>query len=725
MTGSARPLLTRVAAPALVVVLATAAAVGGAASASADAGAITDSASAEAAAPDEVVASAPSVAVAPESSAPVKAETTDGVDVPVVAEEVAPEVRVSTEPTPAAIESAEPVEAVEPVTPLPVVEPSPSTAASDPVAAGSAPDLAPTLVSPPRAVGYQPANLQFSCDDTFGEAASSLSWSGSYQNGTASSLPFTVPVEFYSDGGVMSLDVRCNYSEGSGSWATFEITVVGPSTTTLTAPETMTVGEPVDVEAYIWQNYGEGTRPLPGGTVNFYLGDVLVGTGTVGDNGRAYVTITPTVVGDAQTLRARYAGGDLAGPSTASQDVDVSVAAPTLNVSTSATAVRASQTITLRATVSADDMVVDGLVDFYYYTDYDNDEYEYIAENVPVVNGVAVWTGTLPVGVYELQAYYWDSEIFPEVDTDDGSGQGVETIVVSPDLLAVTIGAPATLTVPVATPGSVTLTLPTDASRPSGVITMWKGEVQIGQVSIPQTGDVTVSLPVLGLGPHVVTFRTAATDALLAGSATTTVTVAGEPVRTSAEPDADLTGSTTQAAPGETVVLVGTDFLPGETVAFYLHSQPILLGTALADSSGRAVLTVALPDSAPLGDHHVIATGGTSARWAQVPLAIGTNTVTPPVTVPVTPPVTVPVTPPVTVPVTPPVTVPVTTSLVIPATTTAAAPSAVTVPRAAVTTVGALAATGLDAGGALMAALSMVLLGGLLARTARLRVNHR
>lgn len=83
-----------------------------------------------------------------------------------------------------------------------------------------------------------------------------------------------------------------------------------------------------------------------------------------------------------------------------------------------------------------------------------------------------------------------------------------------------------------------------------------------------------------------------------------------------------LAGSRSVARADEQIDLVARDFLPGETVVFYLHSTPVLLGSAVADANGVATLRVTLPADAAPGSHHVQATGGTSGRVAEIPLTI-------------------------------------------------------------------------------------------------------
>lgn len=69
---------------------------------------------------------------------------------------------------------------------------------------------------------------------------------------------------------------------------------------------------------------------------------------------------------------------------------------------------------------------------------------------------------------------------------------------------------------------------------------------------------------------------------------------------------------------GAEVTLVARGFVPGERVTFVLHSDPVVLGTAIADADGVATLTVALPAGVPAGAHTVVATGADSGRAADV-----------------------------------------------------------------------------------------------------------
>lgn len=83
-------------------------------------------------------------------------------------------------------------------------------------------------------------------------------------------------------------------------------------------------------------------------------------------------------------------------------------------------------------------------------------------------------------------------------------------------------------------------------------------------------------------------------------------------------PAPEVESSASLTRPGAEVTLVARGFVPGERVTFVLHSDPVVLGTAVADANGVASLTVTLPVGVPAGLHRVVATGVDSGRTAEV-----------------------------------------------------------------------------------------------------------
>ncbi|WP_217614363.1 Ig-like domain-containing protein [Cellulomonas sp. GbtcB1] len=203
------------------------------------------------------------------------------------------------------------------------------------------------------------------------------------------------------------------------------------------------------------------------------------------------------------------------------------------------------------------------------------------------------------------------------------TGTGTVTVIKVP----ATVTAPERLDVPVATPGAFDVTvggtpLPSTWLVRSGDTVLVRGDV-------PADGRVRVTLPVLAPGTHTLVLELPETSAAAAATRVITVTVAGEPGRVGALPGATLDTPKAATAPGQQMQLVAEGFEPGETVAFYLHSDPVFLGTAVAGADGVARLLADIPADVPSGAHTVIATGGTSGRWATLPVELAVPAATP------------------------------------------------------------------------------------------------
>ena len=227
----------------------------------------------------------------------------------------------------------------------------------------------------------------------------------------------------------------------------------------------------------------------------------------------------------------------------------------------------------------------------------------------------------LDVGTYAVAATYLPTPdrlpSYPLGDTPAPSNpyttaSGTGTVTVTKVTPAVT--SPTAITVPVATPATFDVTV-TGKPLPREYV-IREGDTVLGQGQLATDGRIGVVLPVLAPGTHTVVIETAATATTAASSRTVTVVVGGEPVRVGALPTAQLDTPKAATAPGQQMELVAEGFEPGESVAFYLHSDPVFLGTAVADANGVARLLADIPADVPTGAHTVIATGGTSGRWA-------------------------------------------------------------------------------------------------------------
>jgi LPXTG-motif cell wall-anchored protein len=67
--------------------------------------------------------------------------------------------------------------------------------------------------------------------------------------------------------------------------------------------------------------------------------------------------------------------------------------------------------------------------------------------------------------------------------------------------------------------------------------------------------------------------------------------------------------SDTTLVPGQTFTITAGVFLPGSTVTFTFLSDPVNLGSAIANAVGTASASATVPVDAPLGAHTVTASG--------------------------------------------------------------------------------------------------------------------
>lgn len=95
--------------------------------------------------------------------------------------------------------------------------------------------------------------------------------------------------------------------------------------------------------------------------------------------------------------------------------------------------------------------------------------------------------------------------------------------------------------------------------------------------------------------------------ALIAFAITTGTAAAESPYSDTAS----VSVSTTAPTAGHSITITVTGFKGGEKVVFVIHSDPVTLGTATANSAGAASLTAEIPDGFS-GTHSIVATGQTS-----------------------------------------------------------------------------------------------------------------
>jgi hypothetical protein len=243
--------------------------------------------------------------------------------------------------------------------------------------------------------------------------------------------------------------------------------------------------------------------------------------------------------------------------------------------------------------------------------------------------GVGLWT--VEASYEPNQQYRYSSLVttFGALQSTyvEASGYGFVDVLAATPVLT----APKQLSVPVATRAVVQAQLTAKSAVIATTWTIREGGTVLAQGKVGEDGKINATLPVLTIGTHALVLDVARGKETTAVSSALTVVVNGEPVQAGGTPTADLETPQSATAPGQEMELVAEGFQPGETVAFYLHSDPVFLGTAVADANGVARLIAWIPEDVPAGAHTVVATGGTTGRWANlaVTLAVPADTATP------------------------------------------------------------------------------------------------
>ncbi|WP_431835709.1 hypothetical protein [Cellulomonas sp. Y8] len=253
-------------------------------------------------------------------------------------------------------------------------------------------------------------------------------------------------------------------------------------------------------------------------------------------------------------------------------------------------------------------------------------------ESVSLVEGAATFrVPGLAAGVWDIKATYQPKQVIwafgasaSFVPEDGGpylaaegrgsvSVQKVAPVLTTPVSISTFVATRAVLQASVAVtgatlPGTWTLRAADGSALASG--------------PVGGDGKINGTIPVLSPGTHRLVLEVAAGKETSAASRAFDVVVAGEPAQLGGTPTAVLDSPKSATSVGQEMELVAEGFEPGEVVAFYLHSDPVFLGTAVADANGVARLMAFIPADVPVGSHTVMATGGTSGRWAALPVTL-------------------------------------------------------------------------------------------------------
>ena len=156
----------------------------------------------------------------------------------------------------------------------------------------------------------------------------------------------------------------------------------------------------------------------------------------------------------------------------------------------------------------------------------------------------------------------------------------------------------------------LTLTATLSPAAAAGQVVFREGDTVVGSASVSGGVARAEVVPTIAGEHSYVAVFTPDDPTLFTGSQSEVLTVAVAAAPTAGAPQLTLSSASVIQGGSVTVTVVGLD--PGERVRFELRSDPIMLGTAVADSQGVVRASVTIPRTAPTGTHTVVAVATTS-----------------------------------------------------------------------------------------------------------------
>jgi sugar lactone lactonase YvrE len=352
------------------------------------------------------------------------------------------------------------------------------------------------------------------------------------------------------------------------------ITVVVQQAATMTAlsssANSSPLGQPVTFTATITSD-----SPAISGSVSFYDGGVLLGTGAV-TNGTATYT-TSTLAFGVNNITAVYSGDTNHATSTSAVLVEQITEVSTENLSSSVNPAASGVNVVFTATIAAvGGIVPTGTVTF-------KDGSTVLGTSAVDGTGTATFaTSTLAVGSHTITATYsGDRNDAPATSTL------IETIQNANTQIALTASSnPATY----AAPETFTATITSNGGIATGTVTFTDGGVSIGTGTLNASGVATLTTSTLAPGSHSIVANYAG-DGKASASSSTPLTIVVKETTTVV-----LSSSANPALTLAPIVLTATVNNAGVgaatgTVTF--TDGTTVLGTGTLNSSGVATLSVA------------------------------------------------------------------------------------------------------------------------------------
>lgn len=385
--------------------------------------------------------------------------------------------------------------------------------------------------------------------------------------------------------GTYSFRIDAVDSAGNEGSETYDL-VVRPAlassyatSSSLSAPSlTIAIGAPLALQMAVSSEAG----PADAGNVRIIDADsrATLASGTLDNTGIIDLPVTFNTLGN-RTLVGQYLGTTTYDPSTSpTLSITVVAADTTLDLSGTAT-VAPGDPVSLTATVTLNPPSQGTPTGSVTFTVNGTTH-----STVPLSNGVAMFSATLPAGTYEIGATFQDANGLYNTsgDTFDVTvaAAAATSVALSVPSSDVVLGQSATYTATVTSAGPGPIT---------GDVTFFDNTQAIATVAV--TGGVaTVTVTPTGVGTHTI-YATYAGDATRAGSSSTKSSYELVSDTPEALPTTmDFTASNEEPALGETVTLsvlvsTGTATIPTGNVIF-TDENGLTLGSVALDGSGAA-----------------------------------------------------------------------------------------------------------------------------------------
>jgi sugar lactone lactonase YvrE len=264
--------------------------------------------------------------------------------------------------------------------------------------------------------------------------------------------------------------------------------VQNPDTTSLSSPAGPVVpGQSITLTATI-QSTAPGGAGSATGTVQFYNGGTLIGTGTV-SGGVATLTASFTTPGT-QTLTCQYSGDNYFAASTCAAFGQVIVNPSSLKLTSSLNPSTFNQSVTFTATVVTAGPTPTGQVSFY------NGNALLTTVMLPVnSNTVTYTTSALPIGTDAIKAVYGGDTNTPMATNT------LSQVVLNP--ATIVFNCPASDVI-VNTATTLTATVSSTGPAPTGTVKFMDGSTLLGTGTI-SGGIATISATFPTIGPQTLT----------------------------------------------------------------------------------------------------------------------------------------------------------------------------------------------------------------------------